>query len=292
MCNTRCKEAALGVAHIRLQYDVSRCVESVPRAPNSLSLVAPSAMADPQVVLSVCDLRPDDDEPEEEDVRRSRESNALIVKPPPLQLIVTADSAMQHPPNAELVYPWVATEPGAVSIITESAMVRPTTVYATAIRSEPGLRVRDGVTTALLGNSPQTLKAHVHNGTEPPQGYGSMQRRHSILRMSASKTASSNGLRKSASVEFVLDHAHQQAAQSIHASTSSIGREPRRLTFEEKAELYRVRPDLEIGPAPYYNEKLEELNRRNQRRIIFAMFGGMISIVLLLIFFSMWEQNK
>lgn len=65
-----------------------------------------------------------------------------------------------------------------------------------------------------------------------------------------------------------------------------------RLTFEEKAELYRVRPDLEIGPAPYYNEKLEELNRRNQRRIIFAMFGGMISIVLLLVFFSMWEQNK
>ncbi|KAH7488344.1 hypothetical protein PRIC1_007539 [Phytophthora ramorum] len=244
-------------------------------------------MADP---IPVCDLRPDDDEPEEEDLRRnslnSGESSALIVKPPPLQL---AETSMQHPVNAELVYPWVATDPGAVSIITESAMMTPTMLYATAVRSEPGPRVREDVTTALLaGNKPTSMN-------DVNCGYGTsvtMQRRHSILRMSASKTSSGNGLRKSASVEFVLDHAHQQAAQSIHASTSSIGREPRRLTFEEKAELYRVRPDLEIGPAPFYNEQVEELNRRNQRRIIFAMFGGMISIILLLVFFSIWEQNK
>ncbi|POM64090.1 Hypothetical protein PHPALM_20433 [Phytophthora palmivora] len=202
---------------------------------------------------------------------------------------------MHHPPNAELVYPWVPTDPGTVSIITDSAMVTPTTMYATAVRSEPGPRTCDNVTTALLAGSSKTLKNDVHSGPEPPLGYGTnvaMQRRHSILRMSASRTSSGPGLRKSASVEFVLDHAHQQMAQSIYASTSSIGREPRRLTFEEKAELYRVRPDLEIGPVPYYNEKVEELNRRNQRRIIFAMFGGMISIVLLLVFFSMWEQNK
>ncbi|GMF09375.1 unnamed protein product [Phytophthora lilii] len=160
----------------------------------------------------VCELRPDDDEPEEEDARRT--SSALIVKPPPLQL------AMEHAPNAELVYPWVASDPGAVSVITDSAMITSSSMYATAVRSEPAL----GVTTALLAGSPQPLKANA------PLGYGtnvSMQRRHSILRMSASKSASGNGLRKSASVEFVLDHAHQQAAQSIHASTSSIGREPR-----------------------------------------------------------------
>ncbi|OWY94318.1 hypothetical protein PHMEG_00035985 [Phytophthora megakarya] len=197
---------------------------------------------------------------------------------------------MQHSPNAELVYPWVPTDSGAVNIITESVMVTPTTKYA-AVRSESALRARDGVTTALLSSS-QPLKNEVHCGTEPLLGYGSMQRRQSILRMTASRTSSGQGLKKSASVEFVLDHAHQQMAQSIYASTSSIGREPRRLTFEEKAELYRVRPDLEIGPAPYYNEQVEELNRRNQRRIVFAMFGGMISIVLLLVFFSMWEQNK
>ncbi|KAG6976139.1 hypothetical protein JG688_00001671 [Phytophthora aleatoria] len=252
-------------------------------------------MADPPAALPVCDLRLDVDEPEEEDASRSSlvcgESSALIVKPPPLQLAVGADT-MQHPPNAELVYPWVPTGPDAVSIITESTMMTSPTLYTTAVRSEPGPRTRDGVTTALLAGSPHTLKNNAHGGVEPPQGYGSMQRRHSILRMSASKTSSGNGLRKSASVEFVLDHAHQQAAQSIHASTSSIGREPRRLTFEEKAALYRVRPDLEIDPVPYYNDQLEELNRRNQRRIIFAMFGGMISIILLLVFFSIWEQNK
>ncbi|KAG7392284.1 hypothetical protein PHYPSEUDO_001388 [Phytophthora pseudosyringae] len=252
-------------------------------------------MADPQAAPPACDLRPDDEEPEEEDARRnslaSGESSALIVKPPPLQLVVLADTAMQHPANTELVYPWMPSDPDAVSVITESARMTSTPLYAT-VCSEPGPRVRDGVTTALLAGSPQTLKNDVHGGAELPQGYGSMQRRHSILRMSASKSVSGNGLRKSASVEFVLDHAHQQAAQSIHSSTSSIGREPRRLTIEEKAELYRVRPDLEIGQGPYYNEKVDELNRRNQRRVIFAMFGGMISIVLLLVFFSMWEHNK
>ncbi|ETI34396.1 hypothetical protein F441_18869 [Phytophthora nicotianae CJ01A1] len=252
-------------------------------------------MADSQAALPVCDLRLDVAEPEEEDASRnslaSGESSAVIVKPPPLQVAVAADS-MQHAPNTELVYPWVSTDPDAVSIITESTMMTSPKLCTMAVRSESGPRGHDGVTTALLGGSPRILKNNVNGGMEQPQGYGSMQRRHSILRMSASKTSSGNGLRKSASVEFVLDHAHQQAARSIYASTSSIGREPRRLTFEEKAALYRVRPDLEIDPVPYYNDQLEELNRRNQRRIIFAMFGGMISIVLLLVFFSMWEQNK
>ncbi|KAF4036757.1 hypothetical protein GN244_ATG11473 [Phytophthora infestans] len=251
-------------------------------------------MADPQAALPVCDLRLDIDEPEEEDSSRSSpvngESSALIVKPPPLQLAVAA-ATMQHVPNAELVYPWVPTGPDAVSIITQSTMTTSPTLFTTAVRSEPGLRTRDGVTTALLSGNSHTSKNNDHSRMDPPQGYGSMQRRKSILRMSASKTSSGNGLRKSASVEFVLDHAHRQAAQSIHASTSSIGREPRRLTFEEKEALYRIRPDLEIDPGPYYNDELEELNRRNQRRIIFAMFGGMISIILLLVFFSTWEQN-
>ncbi|KAG7400122.1 hypothetical protein PHYBOEH_006830 [Phytophthora boehmeriae] len=230
--------------------------------------------------MPVCDLRPDADEPEEEDARRRRRSSsALIVKPPPLQV---AD--VDHPVDAELVYPWVASDPGAVSVISDSAMMTSPLLYATAVRSEPGPHV---ATALLPGNNSQS----VHR--ETPLGYGTnvkMQRRHSILRMSPSKTG--HALRKSASVEFVLDHAHREIARSIHASTSSIGREPRRLTVEEKEELYRVRPDLEIGPVPYYNEKVEELNRRNQRRIIFAMFGGMISIILLLVFFSMLEKNK
>ena len=66
----------------------------------------------------------------------------------------------------------------------------------------------------------------------------------------------------------------------------------RRLTFQEKAELYRVRPDLEIGLAPFYSEDADEINRRNQRRIIFSIFGGMISIIILLVFVSMWDENK
>lgn len=194
-------------------------------------------MADPQTKFLVYDHHPDHEEPEDEDARRnsltSGERSALIVKPPPLRLEVAADAgtSMQHPTNTELVYPWLATNSDTVSVITESAMMMPTTLYATAVRSEPGPRVREDVTTALLAGSPQTSKNDVRCCVvDPPLGYGtnvSMQRRHSILRMSASKTSSAHGLRKSASVEFVLDHAHQQAAQSIHASTSSIGREPR-----------------------------------------------------------------
>jgi hypothetical protein len=189
-------------------------------------------MADAQpAAIPVCDLRPDDDEPEEEDARRmtrtSRESSALIVKPPPLQLAAVDPTMQQQQPNAELVYPWVPTDPGAVSVITGSAMMTSTTLYASAVRSEPGPRTREGVTTALLA---QGAKSDTRCGKESPLGYGtnvSMQRRHSILRMSASKASSSPGLKKSASVEFVLDSVHQQAAQSIHASTSAIGREPR-----------------------------------------------------------------
>jgi hypothetical protein len=72
----------------------------------------------------------------------------------------------------------------------------------------------------------------------------------------------------------------------VSLKTDAVSWLCRRLTFEEKEELYRQRPDLEIGPAPYYNEKVQEMNTRNQRRIIFAMFGGMLSIVLLLIIYS------
>ncbi|CAH0480877.1 unnamed protein product [Peronospora belbahrii] len=236
-------------------------------------------MADTQTAIPMGSFDSDNEEPEEEDTCRhivtSGISGALIVKSSPLQMPVAVDAGMskQHPTNAELVYPWQHKNLSAVSIISEPSMT---------------------MSTALLPSSLPNMKNNVCCGVNSPLGYGTnveMQRRHSILRMSANKTCSSHGLRKSASVEFEFDHTRQQAMHSIYASTSSVGREPRRLTFEEKAELYRIRPDLEIGPFPFYYEKVAELKRRNRRRIVFAMFGGMISLVLLLLFFSMWEYN-
>ncbi|CAI5746048.1 unnamed protein product [Peronospora destructor] len=254
-------------------------------------------MAYPRTAIPVSVLHYDEEEPEEEDTLRdistSGRSSALMVKPSPLQLPEAARS-MQHQINDEIVYPWLHTDPSTVNDTTESSVMIPTTLYG-LVHSKPGSWVRDGVTTALLSGSSQNSRSNVCRGVDAPLGYGTnveMQHRHSILRMSASKTSSSyHGLKKSASVEFESDHIHLKTAQSLYASTSALGREPRRLTFEEKAELYRVRPDLEIDPAPFFHEKDDELNRRNQRRVIFAMFGGMISVVLLLVFFSMWEYS-
>lgn len=65
----------------------------------------------------------------------------------------------------------------------------------------------------------------------------------------------------------------------------------RRLTDEEKEELYRVRPDLEIGPSPFFKEQMEKMNRRNQRRVVYAMFGGMVTIVLLLVFYALLARG-
>lgn len=63
------------------------------------------------------------------------------------------------------------------------------------------------------------------------------------------------------------------------------------MTEEEKEELYRIRPDLEIGPTPFFKEQMEELNRRNQKRILFAMFGGIVTIVLLLVFYALFARG-
>lgn len=65
----------------------------------------------------------------------------------------------------------------------------------------------------------------------------------------------------------------------------------RRLTEEEKEELYRIRPDLEIGPTPFFKEQMAELQQRNQKRVLFAMFGGLISIMLLLVFYALLARG-
>lgn len=57
----------------------------------------------------------------------------------------------------------------------------------------------------------------------------------------------------------------------------------RRLTFEEKAELYKVRPDLEVGPTPFFKEQMREMEQRNQRRTLCAIVGGVLCILFLMV---------
>lgn len=203
----------------------------------SLSISKSVAMANPQTAIPVSVLYLDDEEPEDEDacknISTSGESRTPMAKPPLLQLSVAADAgiSIEDSTNAELVYPWLQhTGSSPVRVTTESSVMLPMTLYEPVVHSEPSSWVREGVTTALLTSRPQNSTSNVRCGVESPLGYGTnieMQHRHSILRMSASKTSSSHGLRKSVSVEFEFDHVHQRAAQSIYASTSSLGREPR-----------------------------------------------------------------
>ncbi|TYZ61392.1 hypothetical protein PybrP1_002639 [[Pythium] brassicae (nom. inval.)] len=119
-------------------------------------------------------------------------------------------------------------------------------------------------------------------------------RRRSILRFGPSRSALGR-MKKSASVEFKLheeDRLKPSASEVRSYSGLSPNREtPRRLTEEEKEELYRIRPDLEIGPSPFFQEQMEAQDRRNRLRVVYAMFGGIISIVLLLVFYALLARG-
>ncbi|TDH69025.1 hypothetical protein CCR75_000901 [Bremia lactucae] len=235
-------------------------------------------MAGRHPALSAWNCAPHNTEPEEEDIIHgyisSKETSEIITKASSRHSTALTEGAMR----AEPMHSWAYTGSDTVSVISESSIRMPTTLYPSVVHSNPCLRD----STALLGGN-----LRVQSQME---GYGSMEHRHSILRMGASKTSSGSGLRKSVSVEFVLDHALEHAPK-YYTSTSLSGREPRRLTFEEKAELYRIRPDLEIDPSSYVHDQVERINRRNQRRVIFAMFGGMISVILLLVFYFICQRS-
>ncbi|CAI5714918.1 unnamed protein product [Hyaloperonospora brassicae] len=257
-------------------------------------------MTDSRTHLSVRAFEFDVEEPEEEDTHRndyiSDADRGTVVKPLLLREAVVADAgvSMHYPTTAGSGLP---TDPDVVFGMSHSHLLAPAPICSTVVGSDPGPSVAKSVMTALLAGSPQRLStSDVHGRVKSPLAYGtdvSTPQRHSILRMNAGYRENSRHiLKKSASVEFAMNYDHEQVAPSIHASAPFIGREPRRLTFEEKAELYRVRPDLEIGVAPFCTESADEVNRRNQRRVVFSIFGGMISIIILLVFVSMWDQNK
>ncbi|TMW55983.1 hypothetical protein Poli38472_008631 [Pythium oligandrum] len=157
------------------------------------------------------------------------------------------------------------------------------------------VRARPSVMTKLFGKTVSTpidispsLKESGHHASEP-RSYGSIEtkRRNSILRMNSARSPHDRQLKKSASVEFMLhDEEVKEVNKSRRMSGSNFGRDmPRRLTIEEKEELYRERPDLEIGPAPFFQEHLDELRRRNQRRLLYAIFGGVLCLVFLMVFY-------
>lgn len=155
-------------------------------------------------------------------------------------------------------------------------------------------------TPPLFSDGPRSLPV---NGSRPfdygttlpptaPPSSSTLHRHHSILRASSARTlVSHKSMRKSASVEFRLA-SEDESRRVDRTRRPSFGRDfPRRLTMEEKEDLYRVRPDLEIGPVPYFQEQIAEMKRQSQRRMLFAIFGGMFSMLLLMMVYYLLTKK-
>lgn len=65
----------------------------------------------------------------------------------------------------------------------------------------------------------------------------------------------------------------------------------RRLTIEEKAALYRIRPDLQLTPMPLILRELEEIRRRRQRKLMFSVLGGTLILLMIIVFYYLLTET-
>ena len=174
---------------------------------------------------------PEEEEETHENYYNSDGDSAAVVKPLLIRDPVPDGAGiLKHYPTN--VGPWLPIGPGVVDGMSHSPIRASLTMHDKTVCSDPGTYVSDSVMTALLCGSPQRhLPNDVHCQIKSPLTYGtnvSTPQRHSILRVSAGHIDNGrHGLRKSASVDFVLDRNLEQSVPSIHASMSFIGREPR-----------------------------------------------------------------
>ncbi|KAE9038946.1 hypothetical protein PR003_g9033 [Phytophthora rubi] len=109
---------------------------------------------------------------------------------------------------------------------------------------------------------------------------GSLQ---SILRIPSCRSS----LKKQVSVEFALDVDSDEDDDTKRRRDGSCAARcmPRRLTIEEKAALYRVRPDLELVPTVLLLSELDELRRRRQRKLLFSILGASLILLMMIVFY-------
>lgn len=214
-------------------------------------------------------------------------------------LLSAVKSREDSPPEQEKVHPWKyhgghghhgksqkqmwTSKSVTTKTQYQTVMILPNTIGGAQKRTEQ--RTTCARTLKSSQSAGEMTRLHPH------RGYGTHKtRRNSILRLdSRGRISSQKGMKKSASVEFVLDFEaeikHVTKSKRAERCPSSRDR-PRRLTDDEKAELYRQRPDLEIGPVPYYEERMAEIHRENARRVVIAMFSGAASIVVLMVLYN------
>lgn len=107
-------------------------------------------------------------------------------------------------------------------------------------------------------------------------------------------------VRKQVSVEFSLDVDYKdiddEADERRKGSKASgllcaSNCMPRRLTIEEKAALYRIRPDLQLTPMPLILRELEEIRRRRQRKLMFSILGGTLIMLMIIVFYYLLTET-
>lgn len=64
----------------------------------------------------------------------------------------------------------------------------------------------------------------------------------------------------------------------------------RRLTVEEKAALYQVRPDLQLTSPAVLQKELDELRRRRQRKFMFTVLGCTLIMLMVVVFYYLMAQ--
>uniref|UniRef100_K3WI96 Uncharacterized protein n=1 Tax=Globisporangium ultimum (strain ATCC 200006 / CBS 805.95 / DAOM BR144) TaxID=431595 RepID=K3WI96_GLOUD len=172
---------------------------------------------------------------------------------------------------------------------------------------DPARRTKKDVTM-----SPEKITGLYHKTTSPPGsnqsetesdsdgscGSNSTSSLQSILRIRDGVYACRK-VKKHVSVEFALDideEENKRQEKALLKKTSSLSCAsscmPRRLTLEEKAALYRVRPDLQLTPMPLILRELEEIRRRRQRKLMFSILGGTLIMLMVIVFYYMLTEAQ
>ncbi|KAG7399643.1 hypothetical protein PHYBOEH_008286 [Phytophthora boehmeriae] len=159
-------------------------------------------------------------------------------------------------------------------------------------RSKPAKATpRPTETDSLLGSSdPHNNQSETESDSDGSCSYTAANSLQSILRSSSEYSCRS--LKKQASVEFALDidsDDDSDVPKLLEGSCASRCM-PRRLTIEEKAALYQVRPDLELVPTIYLMSELEEMRRQRQRKLMFSILGASLIMLMMLMFYYLVSQ--
>ncbi|OWZ24360.1 hypothetical protein PHMEG_000595 [Phytophthora megakarya] len=154
-----------------------------------------------------------------------------------------------------------------------------------ASRKTNPLAPRPTESDALLGGS-ETNQSETESDSDGSctASSGSLQ---SILRIPSCRS-----LKKQVSVEFALDIDSDEDEDTKRRLDGSCAARcmPRRLTIEEKAALYQVRPDLELIPTVLLMSELEELRRRRQRKLMFSVLGASLILFMMIVFYYLVSQ--